>query len=121
MTRPIGVRQGLMPSCTAVPGSLALDRFTRPVLFYIPSDCACTDYSNKIYGFVAFSPLRNREPERAADHLLEDLRDGRKSAFAELKPSVRIRISAADSLEVNNRRLKGGRLLGARMRQHSLR
>jgi len=50
------------------------------MLFYIPSDCACTDYSNKIYGFVAFSPLR--EPERAADHFLEDLHDGRKSAFA---------------------------------------
>ena len=82
MTRLKRIRR-VLPYVGAILGIVVIYRFTRPVLFYIPSDCVCSDYSDRVEGFVVFNPLRNRAPERAADRFFEDVRDGRASDYAE--------------------------------------
>jgi hypothetical protein len=67
----------------AVLGIIGIYRFTRPVLFHWPGECVCTDYSPEVEGFTVWNPLRNRAPEDSADHFLEDMRNGKVSAFAE--------------------------------------
>ena len=71
----------LLYSVLAVLGVTGIYRFTRPVLFHWPGECVCTDYSPEVEGFTVWNPLRNRAPERTADHFLEDMRSGRVSAF----------------------------------------
>lgn len=67
----------------AVLGVIGIYRFTLPVLFHWPGECVCTDYSPEVEGFTVWNPIRNRAPERSADHFLEDMRNGKVSAFAE--------------------------------------
>lgn len=81
MTRLRNVRR-FLSFAAAVLGLIVLYRFTRPVLFYIPSDCNCSDYSDRIDGFAVLNPFRNRAPEQAANGFLSDLRDGRESHYA---------------------------------------
>jgi hypothetical protein len=77
-------------------------RFTRPVLFYIPSDCVCTDYSDRIDGYVVLNPIRNRAPERAADRFFEDVRNGRKPNNVE--PQLAAELASGSA--VNSPRLR---------------
>lgn len=81
MTRLRKTRRVLAYVAAAL-GLIVLYRFTRPVLFYIPSDCACTDYSDRVQAFVILNPFRNRAPEQAADGFLADVRDGKRSTHA---------------------------------------
>ena len=81
MARLTRVRR-LLPYGAAILVALVLYRFTRPVLFYIPSDCVCSSYSDRVDGYVVFNPLRSRDPERVADRVLEDARDDKVSTFA---------------------------------------
>jgi hypothetical protein len=71
-----------LPYIAAILGVLVLYRFTQPVLFHIPGDCVCSDYSDRVDGFTILNPIRNRAPERSADGFLADLRDGRTSNYA---------------------------------------
>jgi len=97
MSWPVKLRR-LLLICAGILGVVVLYRFTQPVLFYIPSDCACTDWSDRVEAFTVFNPLRNRAPERVADGFLADLRDGRRSTYstAEL---------ASETLGANSRSL----------------
>jgi hypothetical protein len=69
---------------------LVLYRFTQPVLYYIPADCNCTSYSDRVEGYVVLNPYRNLAPERAADKVLEDARDGRISPLAAPELATRL-------------------------------
>jgi hypothetical protein len=82
MTRK-SVLRWLLYTVLAVLGVIGICRFTLPVLFHWPGECVCTDYSPEVEGFTVWNPLRNRAPERSADHFLEDMRNGKVSAFAE--------------------------------------
>lgn len=81
MTRSKKVRR-VLAYVAAILGIVVLYRFTRPVIFYIPSDCVCSDYPAQVEGFSVMNPFRDRTPERAADRFLDDTRRGRESAFA---------------------------------------
>lgn len=101
MTRLRRIRRAL-PYVGAILGLFVVYRFTRPVLFYIPSDCNCTDYSDRIDSFAVLNPLRNRAPERAADQFFEDLRNRRKPSNAE--PQLAAELASGSTL--NSPRLK---------------
>ncbi|MGA9071707.1 MAG: hypothetical protein WB424_15695 [Terracidiphilus sp.] len=88
MTRK-NVFRRLLYTVLAVLGVTGIYRFTRPVLFHWNDECVCTDYSPEVEGFTVWNPIRNRTPERSADHFLEDMRSGKVSAFAEPKLSTK--------------------------------
>jgi hypothetical protein len=81
VTRLKKVRR-VLPYVAAIIGVIVLYRFTQPVLFHIPGDCVCSDYSDRVDGFTILNPIRSRTPERIADDFLADLRDGRASSYA---------------------------------------
>ncbi|MBS1802680.1 MAG: hypothetical protein JST28_04905 [Acidobacteria bacterium] len=82
MSRPAKLHRVLLACCAGLLGVLVVYRFTQPVLFYIHSDCACTDWSDRVEAFAVLNPFRNRAPERAADGFLLDLREGRRSSYS---------------------------------------
>jgi hypothetical protein len=61
-----------------------------PILFHIPGDCVCTDVSQEVEGYSIFNPLRNRDPEIAADAFLTEMNAGKcpSNATAEMKSAV---------------------------------
>jgi len=46
-------------------------RVGKPVIFSIPGDCACTDYSSLVEGHALFNPWRDRSPELAGEAVLQ--------------------------------------------------
>ncbi len=90
MIRPVRLRRIVLWSCAGILGLLVLYRFSQPVLFYIPSNCECSSYSDQVDGYVVFNPFRSRAPEQVADRVLEDTRDGKISAFADPELTARM-------------------------------